>query len=472
MPRFLLLLPIFFCLLPMPGAAEQPKPNTRPNVILIYSDDQGAVDLGCYGTRDITTPNIDRLTSTGVRFTQMYAPAPVCSASRAGLMTGKLPFRAGVPSNVSCTAGVPGMPTEEITIAELFKSAGYKTGHFGKWHLGYTPETMPLGQGFDESYGFMGGCIDNESHYFYWDGPSRHDLWRNGEEIFEPGRYFPARMSEECVDFIERNREEPFFIYLAYNVPHYPLQPTLKWREYYHSVEPLAVPFLRQLFDPENPSLPQLDPLTVRGLYAAFVSSMDEQIGRVIEAVEKHGLRDDTIIVFQADQGHSYEERTFWGGGNSGIFRGGKFSLFEGGIRVPSVVSCPGTIPQGRVNEAVVHACDWLPTLLSFCGITPPENLEIDGKNIRGTILENEKSPHETLYWQFNEQWALRKGNWKLYTTPLDPSSSTPLPDSDKTFFLCNLAEDPGERTNLREQHPEIVEELLREKSLEKRYNP
>lgn len=321
-------LTLFFPSFLSSAIAESVKTERPPNVVLIYSDDQGAVDLGCYGAKDILTPNIDRLALKGVRFTQMYAPSPVCSASRAGLMTGKIPSRAGVPGNVSSTRGDDGMPASETTIAEIFMKAGYKTGHFGKWHLGYSPQTMPLGQGFNESYGNMGGCIDNYSHYFYWAGPNRHDLWQNDHEVFEPGKYYPERITDECISFIERNREKPFFIYLAYNMPHYPLQPTVELIEHYRSVKPIDVLFAGKR--PQKELVDHGSDLAVRTLYAAFVSSMDEQIGRAVQALEKQGLTENTIVVFQADQGHSYEERSFFGGGWAGVFRGGKFSLFEG----------------------------------------------------------------------------------------------------------------------------------------------
>lgn len=440
--------------------------QTRPNVILIYSDDQGALDLGCYGTSDIRTPNLDGLAAQGTRFTQMYAPAPVCSTSRCGLMTGKMPVRAGVPNNVSSAAGVAGMPPSEITMAEMFKASGYATGHFGKWHLGYTPETMPLAQGFDVSYGHMGGCIDNLSHFYYWSGPNKHDLWKNGVEIFEPGQYFPQRTTDECIDFIETNQEKPFFIYLAYNVPHYPLQPTKAWLEQYKSIEPLDVPFFRQP-QTANKSMPQIDPLTVRGMYCAFVSSMDEQIGRVLETLDETGLRESTIVIFQADQGHSFEERTSFGGGNAGVFRGGKFSLFEGGIRVPAIISWGARLPKGKVCDQMVFACDWYPTLANLCSVNIPNVSDLDGKNIVPCLTENASSPHESLYWQSGNQWALRKGDWKLHANARDPSTPKPMSAEDAKLLLTNLKDDPGEQTNLAAQRKEIVEELL---SMQKEY--
>ena len=196
----------------------------QPNVIVIYSDDQGSLDLNCYGSTDLDTPNLDRLAEEGIRFTQMYSPSAICSASRAGLLTGRFPARAGVPGNVSSTQGVPGMPSNEITLAELLKTQGYTTGHVGKWHLGFTPDTMPNGQGFDSSFGHMGGCIDNYSHFFYWVGPNRHDLWRNGTEIHRDGEFFLDMMVQEGQKFIKANQDKPFFLYWAINAPHYPMQ--------------------------------------------------------------------------------------------------------------------------------------------------------------------------------------------------------------------------------------------------------
>ena len=174
----------------------------RPNVIVILTDDQGSVDAHCYGAQDLETPAMDSIAAHGVRFTQFYSAAPVCSPSRAGLLTGRYPLRAGLTGNASSHKGGPGMPPQ-ATLAKMFKAAGYATAHIGKWHLGFTPETMPNGQGFDYSFGHMGGCIDNFSHFFYWEGPNRHDLYRNGQEVYYPGRFFPDLMIEEAHRFLE-----------------------------------------------------------------------------------------------------------------------------------------------------------------------------------------------------------------------------------------------------------------------------
>ncbi|MGM0488508.1 MAG: sulfatase-like hydrolase/transferase [Planctomycetota bacterium] len=412
----------------------------RPNVVLIYTDDQGTLDANCYGAEDLDTPHIDALAKRGVRFTQMYAPSAICSASRAGLLTGRIPPRAGVPGNVSSQEGVAGMSEEEITIADMMQAAGYATGHIGKWHLGYTPETMPNGQGFDYSFGHMGGCIDNYSHFFYWAGPNRHDLWRNGEHIWEDGRYFPDLMAEECEAFMQRNQDRPFFIYWANNVPHYPLQGTAKWRQAY---EDLPSP---------------------RDKYNAFMSTLDERIGQVVEKIDELGLREKTLIIFQSDHGHSTEERTFGSGGYCGPYRGAKGCLFEGGIRVPSIVSMPGTVPEGDVRDQMVHGCDWLPTIAGFCGVPLP-SATLDGKNLENVILENAPSPHETLYWRLgrgkNAQWVVRHGDWKLLGNPRDRSDKAELTQEDERF-LVNLGEDITEMTNVAREHPKMVGKLVR----------
>lgn len=421
------------------GAAE------RPNVILIYTDDQGSVDANCYGSNDLETPNLDRLAATGVRFTQMLAPSAICSASRAGLLTGRFPARAGVPANVSSSKGNAGMPSSELTVAELLKTKGYRTGHIGKWHLGYTPETMPNGQGFDHSFGHMGGCIDNYSHFFYWAGPNRHDLWKNGKEIWRDGEYFGDLMVDELKAFIDREKASPFFIYWAINWPHYPLQGTSKWRERYQ--------------DLPHP----------RDKYAIFVSTMDELIGQIIDHLEAEGLREKTMIIFQSDHGHSVEERTFSGGGSAGPYRGHKGNLFEGGIRVPSIVSMPGTLPEGEVRGQMVTGCDWWPTIAEIAGVQIPEGHHLDGASIVEVITDKEaESPHDRFYWQLGAdpkraKWVVRDGDWKLLgnaTENVRPEGVKELAPGDRKLFLVNLAEDPGETANVAEKHPEVMERL------------
>ena len=419
-----------------PGAFAADR---APNVIVIYSDDQGSVDLNCYGSTDLATPRIDSLAARGVRFTQFYAPSAVCSPSRSGLLTGRYPLCAGVPGNVSCTRGDAGMPGAQVTIAEVFKAAGYATGHIGKWHLGYTDETMPNAQGFDHSFGHMGGCIDNYSHFFYWHGPNRHDLWRNGAEVQAGGQFFQDLMIGEAKQFLEANREKPFFLYFAINCPHYPYQGAPKWLEHYKD---LPYP---------------------RNLYAAFVSTLDDHVGQLLDLVDGLGLRGDTIIVYQSDQGHSTEERAHFGGGNAGPYRGAKASLFEGGIRVPAIISWPGHLPEDAVRAQIAHGCDWLPTLAALCGVPLPET-PIDGKSLVPVLEDAEApTPHDALFWHLSggkkPLWAVREGDWKLMGDNRDTTDGQARKQVDPRY-LVNLAEDIGETANLADQYPEKAAHL------------
>ena len=414
------------------------RAQQRPNVIVIYSDDQGSLDLNIYGAKDLVTPNLDGLAHRGTRFTSFYAASPVCSPSRASLLTGRYPQRAQLPGNASSSHGIEGMPGSQFTMAELFKQGGYKTAHIGKWHMGYSKESTPNAQGFDYSFGFMGGCIDNYSHYFYWDGPNRHDLWRNGTEIWESGKFFPDMMVDEAGKFMAENKNEPFFMYFAINIPHYPLQGEKKWLDYYK--------------DLPNP----------RRMYAAFVSTMDDKIGLLLKKLDELGLRENTIIVFQADQGHSTEERTFGGGGFTGPYRGSKFSVFEGGVRVPAFVSWPGHIPADAVRTQFAANIDWFPTLAEYCKLSLPAR-KIDGQSLVKVISsEKQQSPHPEFFWQAqgtkeNPQWAVREGEWKLLHSPV---TSKPEELNGEKLMLINMKTDSAETTNLAEKHPDVVRRL------------
>ncbi|MCA9160180.1 MAG: sulfatase-like hydrolase/transferase [Planctomycetales bacterium] len=424
------------------NAADQPPASAkRPNVIIFYTDDQGSLDANCYGSQDLVTPTIDGLAATGVRFTQMYAPSAICSSSRAGLMTGRFPARAGVAHNVSDKEGTEGLPHNELTIANMLQDAGYRTAHIGKWHLGHRAETRPNGQGFDFSFGHMQGCIDNYSHFFYWNGPNRHDLWLNDREIYRDGEYFGDLMRDYCKQFISQESEQPFFVYMAINWPHYPLQGSKKWRDHY----------AQRIADPN------------RQRYAALLSTADELIGDIVAHIDSLGLRENTLIVYQSDHGHSVEERAFGGGGNPGPYRGCKGSLFEGGLRIPSVVSWPGTIPANETREQAVFGCDWLPTIADYVGCKPASE-KLDGKSIRSVIESKEtKSPHEHLYWLLGRgpqaQWAVRQGNWKLLGNPKDPRQPNSL-GKDDDLFLVDLSDDISESKNVAAMHPDRVEQL------------
>ncbi|HEC42206.1 MAG TPA: DUF229 domain-containing protein [Bacteroides sp.] len=411
----------------------------KPNILLILTDDQGSIDMNCYGASDLYTPNMDRLANEGTRFTQFYAAAPVCSPSRAALLTGKTNLRAGLWGNVPVPAYAEikqkyGMPTEQVTMAEVLKKNGYFTGLVGKWHLGHKPETLPNGQGFDHYFGHQGGCIDNYSHFMFWSGPNMHDLYRNKQEVYKPGEFFPDLMVREIKSILDEERDQPFFIYWAFNAPHYPYQGEPKWMEHYKDLP------------------------TPRKEYAAFVSTADEKIGEVLDELDRRGLTENTIVIFQSDHGHSVEERAFWGGGNSGDYRGSKFSLFEGGIRVPAIIRYPGVVPENQVRDQACIEMDWMATIAELTE-TDISELHIDGISLMPVIQdETAASPHDVLYWQqgsYNDnqaQWAVRSGDWKLIGNPRDPTLSEPLKDK---LFLANLKMDISEQENLLEKYPE-----------------
>jgi arylsulfatase A-like enzyme len=420
----------------------------KPNVIVIYTDDQATLDVNILGAKDLVTPHMDKLMLSGTTFTQFYA-SPVCSPSRASLLTGKTPQRAGVPGNAGQDLSrKSGLPPSEFTMAEMFKENGYNTYLIGKWHLGYQPEMRPNQQGFDYSFGHLVGCIDNYSHFYYWGGdnnyvggPNRHDLYRNNEEIFLDGQYFPDLMVQEAKQVIENKSEDPFFIFFSMNTPHYPYQGYAKWIKYYRE---------KGVVHP-------------RDLYAAFLTTQDEKIGALIGLLEANNLREDTIIIFQSDNGHSTETRAYHGGGYTGPYRGAKQCLFEGGIRVPAAISWPGKIPSNQFRDQMSVNVDWMPTLIDLCGFDT-DTSNMDGKSLMPIILnKNAPSNHKAGYcWEFKWRngltWVARKGKWKLYSNPFDTSRRDYTYSED--FVLFDLESDPGESNNLYRREPEVVAEL------------
>jgi len=419
------------------AASNLKKTKRPPNVILILSDDQGTLDANCYGGEDLYTPNIDALAKRGVRFTQFYVPAAVCTPSRGALLTGRYPLRNGARDNFRP------LKSNEITIAEVFKRAGYRTGIFGKWHVGDPLEHGPLSKGFDEFVGFRGGCLDNYTHAGYdfqgksvcgckdggsGPGANGHDMWRNKEPLHEEGTFFPDIMVRETNRFMEENKDKPFFVYVPFNVPHYPEQGSKEWT---------------QIYKAKGMTMPRLS-------YAAFLSTMDEKIGEILDKVKQLNLTEDTLVIFQSDHGYSTEARAHGGGGYSGIFRGNKFEVWEGGIRVPCIVSLPGVIAENQTRDQIATSMDWLSTCAAICDIKVPE-ISLDGKNILPIIKSSKAtSPHKILHWQWKnkttKKWAVREGDWKLV--------------SQDGLFLSNMAVDPSETKNLASKHPKKVKHL------------
>lgn len=395
--------------------------SERLNVILILSDDQGSLDLGCYGADDLVTPHLDRLAASGVRFTDFYANAPICMPSRVSLLTGRDYPRGLLPGQ--------GLRPDEITVAELLGRAGYRTALFGKWHLGYTPEMSPNAQGFDEFVGHLTGTLDAYSHFFYVEGVNRHVLRRNGESYQRPGKYLPDLLVEEATRFIDESGQDPFFLYLPFAIPHYPVQPRRQDRELYE----------RSGMEDKR-----------RVLYGAYLTTLDDCVGRVLAAVEARGLTDRTLVIFLSDHGHSTEERAFGGGGQAGPYRGHKETLWEGGIRVPCIASCPGRIPAGQVRHQPAIAMDWLPTIAEFCDVPLPDDRPIDGRSLAAVLASDEAPPpHQRLHWvHYDGSFAVREGPWKLHSAL-------------EERWLSNLEADPGERVNLVEKELDRVRVMV-----------
>ena len=403
-------------------------PKRKPNVILFYSDDQGYADLGCFGSKDIKTPHLDALAKAGAKLTDYYSAAPVCSPSRAALLTGLTPQRAGVPGNVRAGKDVVGLPGDRTTIAEVCKTQGYKTAVFGKWHLGTAKQSYPLGQGFDEYLCHHYGCISFYTHIFSWDqrlGPV-HDLWRNGTEIHEDGTYMTDIITREALRFIGEHKAAPFFLYLPYNAPHYPMEAPKKWMDLYEGME------------------------TNRRPYAAMISCLDDSVGQIVAKVRELGLLDDTLFVFASDNGPSNEVRTKVDPkgpqpGSSGPFRGSKFSVLEGGIRMPFLAAWKGRIQPGTVSDEPAIAMDILPTVAEAIGATPPKDIE--GASL-WPVFEGKKLPERPLIWDRGNQHAVRLGRWKLVVLP------------KRKPELYDLQTDPGEQKNLAAEKPELVAKL------------
>ena len=416
-------------------------PADKPNIVIIYTDDLGYGDLGCTGSDDAKTPHLDRLAEEGVRFTHWYSNSPVCSPSRAALLTGRTPMRAGVANILGGKRGTPGLPADEKTLATLLKPHGYSTALFGKWHLGVADEHRPNAHGFDEFYGFLAGCVDYYSHIFYWGIAGGvdpvHDLWHNDEEVWENGEYITERITERAVEFIGNAGDDPFCLYVSYNAPHYPMHAPQKYIDRF-------------------PDLPW-----DRQIMAAMVAAVDDGVGDICQALRDAGIDDDTLVFFSSDNGPSRETRNWldgtedpYYGGTAGIFRGHKFSLFDGGIRMPALMRYPARIPGGQVCDGVGAMMDVLPTCLEAAGIDLPDDRVIDGESVLPMVSEGAASPHEQLCWENGNQLAVREGDWKLVL------NGRLTGDSADEVHLSNLASDPGERVNLAEFEPALTERL------------
>jgi arylsulfatase A-like enzyme len=425
------------------GALAQTSSRPRkPNFIIFLADDLGCHDIGAWGARDLKTPHVDALAASGARFTNWYAAAPVCAPSRAALLTGRYPIRAGVPNNG------PALKPTERTIGSLLKPAGYATGIFGKWHLGDTAETVPNAHGFDHFVGFHAGCIDYYSHRYYWGEPrtvNYHDLWRDRTEAFEDGQYATELFAREAARFVQDNRANPFFLYVPFNGVHYPMHAPRQYVERF----------------------PQLEP--ERRMYAALLAAVDDGVGLVMRTVRDAGLANDTLVFFAADNGATREPRAGLNqqparGGDNRPFRGNKFSAFDGGMHVPMIMSWPGKIASGQVLRQIGNHVDLLPTICTAAGVPVPVDRTMDGFDALPMAAAGAASKHDAIFWSSGGQLAVRRGNWKLVQNGKifdgTPAGDKAL-EGDDAVFLSNVDEDPGESKNLRHQNPALADELL-----------
>lgn len=422
------------------AVTPQTPMHRRPNVVIVYTDDLGFGDLGCFGA-GYPTPNIDALADRGTRATNWYSNAPVCSPSRAALLTGRHPVSTGVTEILAGSRSSPGLGSEQQTLAAMLRGHGYATGIFGKWHLGVTPKCRPGAHGFDEFFGFLAGCIDYYSHIFYWGQGGGvdpvHDLWSNDTEVWRNGEYVTEMITDHAVDFIDRNADRPFFCYVPYNAPHYPMHAPQEYLDRF-------------------PDLPRN-----RRVMAAMVAAIDDGVGAITDALSRHDLLEDTIVIFSSDNGPSAETRNWldgtderWDGSSAGPFRGYKGSLFEGGIREPFLISYPRRLPARIACDEPAQMSDVVPTVLRLAGLPIPET--VHGADTSPMLRGDVPSIHDRLYWWQGNQLAVREGNWKLVLNPCIDLDEA-LPDDT---FLADLADDPGESVNQNECRPDLVARL------------
>ena len=457
----------FALVTPLRVATGASSPARRPNIIFILADDLGYGELGCYGQKKIRTPNLDRMAAEGIRFTQAYSGAPVCAPSRCVLLTGLHTGHAAIRDNRAVQPeGQEPLPDETLTLAELLKEVGYATGAVGKWGLGPPASSGdPLRQGFDFFFGF--NCQSHaHNHYpsYLWRNATRimlnnpefraHQTLPAGADPNDPasyrqyvGRdYAPDRFLEEALGFIRTNKDRPFFLYFATTVPHLAIQVPEDSLAEYRGRWP-DPPYVG-----DNGYLPHPCP---RAGYAAMVTRMDRDVGRILALLKELGLEEQTLVMFSSDNGPTYNRL---GGSDSeffasaGPFRGLKGSVYEGGIRVPFVARWPGTIRPGRTSDLPIAFYDLLPTLVQLTGAKAPP--KTDGISFLPTLLDQgQQKPHEFLLWEFygyGGQQAVRWGPWKGIRLNCHKDPNGPI-------RLYNLREDPAEQHDVADQYPEVV---------------
>lgn len=408
----------------------------RPNFVVILADDLGYGDLGCYGSRLNATPHLDRMAAAGLRFTDFHSNGPMCSPTRAALMTGRYQQRLGrkFESALSGQAHYrEGLPLETTTVAEVLQAAGYATGCFGKWHLGYQPPYLPLDHGFDEFWGLGSGDGD---HHTQVDRSGRHDWWHGNEKLSEDG-YTADLLVDHAMTFIEQHRDESFFVYLPHLAIHFPWQ------------GPDDPPHRRvgtNYWNDKWGIIP--DRTNVRPHVKAMIEAVDDGVGRIRRRLEALDLDRRTLVVFLSDNGgYTHYGSTHQNISSNGVLRGQKTELFEGGHRVPAIAWWPGRI-QSAVTDETVMSFDLVPTLIALAGASGARRVSSDGLDLSSLMLRGEGLAKRDLFWRMDDEGAIRSANWKWIRL------------SDKRRFLFDLSNDLGERRNLMSAFPSKAREL------------
>jgi arylsulfatase A-like enzyme len=423
------------------AAAEAEEPGRPPNILLLIADDLGWRDVG-YHDSDIRTPNLDRLARGGVRLERHYV-YPTCSPTRAGLLTGRNPSRFGIHGPIA-DRSKESLPRDTVTLASVLQKRGYTTALFGKWHLGLTPDVGPRKYGFARSYGYLHGQIDQLTHRY----KNGDRTWHRDDVFVDETGHATDLITAETLAFLRSRGKEPFFLWVAFSVPHHPLQEEERWLK----------PYSESIKDPS------------RRLYAACVSHMDDAIGQIVETLEKTGQAKDTLILFTSDNGgqKDYASKTEYEGkhgpnptlGDNRPWRGWKGSLYEGGIRVPAFVSWPGRLKPAEVKEPVSYL-DWFPTLSALAGAAPAAEWKIEGRNVWPLLTGEGRPAPPVLYWHTGRDEAVMADDWKLIVTRKKDEAE-----------LYHLSDDPAEKINQAEKNPRKVEELRRILAEQRKGNP
>ncbi|MCI0705192.1 MAG: sulfatase [Planctomycetia bacterium] len=407
---------------PLAHAAE-----AKPNIIVIVGDDMGYADVGAHGCKDIPTPNLDALVKAGVRCTNGYVSGPYCSPTRAGLLTGRYQTRFGHEFNPGGGANI-GLPLTETTLADRLKAAGYVTGMVGKWHLGAAEKFHPQKRGFDEFFGFLGGA------HSYFPAKGKAETILRGTKPANETEYLTDAFGREAVAFVDRNKAKPFFLYLPFNAVHTPMHATEGGLKKFETIK-------------DN----------TRRTYAAMMWAMDEAIGKLLAKLKDEKLEQNTLIFFVSDNGGPTMQGTTINGSVNAPLRGSKRTTLEGGIRVPFFVKWPARLPANKLYDNPVIQIDILPTALAAAGVEPKADWKLDGVNLLPHWTgEMKTAPHAALYWRFGQQFAIRKGDWKLvrYDTAAEGGKG-PSP-----IRLYSLVDDIGEKSDLAATQPDKVKEL------------